>query len=105
MILSMDLRSYVSAERGRAARLAEAIGVNPVMVSQWASHVREVPVDRCTAIESATGGAVMRWDLRPTDWALMWPELIKAKGAPPPFRTGAARTAARAGKKLATAGR
>ena len=32
--------------------------------------------------EAATGGAVMRWDLRPTDWHRIWPELIGADGAP-----------------------
>ena len=92
----MDLRTYVDAERGRAAALAAALGVSPVMVSHWASQMRGVAMDRCTAIEQATGGAVRRWDLRPDDWHLIWPELIGAKGAPRPFRTGAKGSAAKA---------
>lgn len=89
----MELRTYLSAERGRAASLASAIGVSQVMISQWASHVKDVPVERCPSIEAATGGAVKRWDLRPTDWSLMWPELMAAKGAPRPFKKGAKATA------------
>lgn len=41
-----------------------------------------MPAERCYPIERHTGGAVRRWDLRPTDWWEIWPELIKAKGAP-----------------------
>lgn len=32
----------------------------------------------CVAIEQATAGAVTRKDLRPNDWAEIWPELIDA---------------------------
>jgi len=92
----MNLRTYVDAERGRAADLAKALGLNPVMVSQWAAGIKEVALTRCAEIERATGGAVRRWDLRPNDWHLVWPELIGAKGAPRPFRTGAKASAAKA---------
>lgn len=30
----------------------------------------------CVAIEYATGGLVSRKDLRPCDWAAIWPELV-----------------------------
>lgn len=89
----MELKAYLSAERGRAAALAADIGVSQVVISQWATHVREIPVARCTSIEAATGGAVKRWDLRPADWSLMWPELMGLKGAPRPFKKGAKATA------------
>lgn len=73
----MNLRDYLkSAERGTAIEIARVVGVHPVMVSQWASGEKPVPVQRCPLIETATGRAVMRWDLRPTDWWLVWPELI-----------------------------
>ena len=71
----MNLPDYLSAERGRAAKLAAAIGVTPVMVSQWASSVKPVPAERCVSIEQATAGAVTRKDLRPDDWQRIWPEL------------------------------
>ena len=33
-------------------------------------------------LEEVTGGKVMRWDTRPDDWHLIWPELRKRKAAP-----------------------
>ncbi len=72
----MNLSEYTKAERGRGAALGAAIGVHPVMVSQWAGGVKPVPLERCTAIEQATGGAVTRRDLRPDDWHRIWPELV-----------------------------
>ena len=77
----MNLPDYLAAERGRGARLAEAIGVTPVMVSQWSSAVKAVPPDRCVAFEQATAGAVTRRDLRPDDWQRIWPELDTAPAA------------------------
>jgi DNA-binding transcriptional regulator YdaS (Cro superfamily) len=37
---------------------------------------------RCVVIEAASAFLVRRWDLRPADWHLIWPELIGADGAP-----------------------
>jgi len=79
----MDLRTYLNqATRGEAARVARDVGVHPVMVSQWASGRKEVPVDRSAPLERATGAAVRRWELRPTDWFVHWPELVGTEGAP-----------------------
>jgi DNA-binding transcriptional regulator YdaS (Cro superfamily) len=36
------------------------------------------------AIERESEGKVRRWDLRPTDWHLIWPELAREEGAPVP---------------------
>lgn len=52
------------------------------MLSQWASGARPIPIERCANIEAATDKAVMRWDLRPDDWHVIWPELIGTEGAP-----------------------
>jgi DNA-binding transcriptional regulator YdaS (Cro superfamily) len=80
----MNLRDYLNtAERGTAAEIARAVGVHPVMVSQWGSGDKPVPVLRCPLIEAATGRQVMRWDLRPADWWVFWPELMHAPGHPP----------------------
>jgi len=65
---------------GGASKLAELLGVSAQVVSNWKSR-GAVPFDRCVGIERLTG--VRRWDLRPDDWMLMWPELIGAEGAPP----------------------
>jgi DNA-binding transcriptional regulator YdaS (Cro superfamily) len=79
----MDLRTYLKANRGSGVAIAKFVEVHPVMVSQWANGTKApIPVERCTAIERATDGAVRRWDLRPHDWHEHWPELKRAKGAP-----------------------
>lgn len=72
----MLLRTYVSAERGRCAALAKVIDVHPVLVSQWASGTRRVPIEHCLAIEQATAGAVSRRELRPVDWQRIWPDIV-----------------------------
>lgn len=61
----MDLKTYAESERGASANLARAIGVSPVMVSQWIGGAKAVPAERCPAIERATRGAVRCEDLRP----------------------------------------
>lgn len=60
---------------GRSA-LARMIGVKPPVVFEWERLGRPVPERRCVLIEQSTGGAVTRRDLRPSDWWLIWPELV-----------------------------
>jgi DNA-binding transcriptional regulator YdaS (Cro superfamily) len=36
----------------------------------------------CVRVERMSEGKVRRWELRPLDWALIWPELVDAPGAP-----------------------
>lgn len=79
----MDLKRFLEgAPRGTAAELARALSVHPVTVSQWASGIKAVSVERCVPVEEATEGIVRRWDLRPDDWHRIWPELIGVEGAP-----------------------
>lgn len=33
-------------------------------------------------VERETGAQVRRWEMRPLDWHLIWPELVGAEGAP-----------------------
>lgn len=65
----MTLSEWITKKRGRAPRLAEALGLpNParaVLVYQWAGGSRQVPAERCPDIEAATGGAVTCEELRP----------------------------------------
>ena len=70
----MTLTDYLKAHSSQS-ELARAIGAQPQLVWQWANKVRPVPLERCVAIERATGGAVTRKDLRPVDWQDIWPEL------------------------------
>lgn len=77
----MNLDTYLSTV-DTAVSLASKLGVTPGFVSQWRTGVRPIPIERCAAIEKATGGAVTRKDLRPDDWNLIWPELTEKKDAP-----------------------
>lgn len=65
------------------AVICTALGVSQQAITNWKSR-GVVPVEHCAAIEFATGRVVRRWDLRPDDWHLIWPELISAEGAPVP---------------------
>lgn len=64
----MNLKKYLR-RRGAAAQLAKALGVSPVLVSQWRAGTRQVPANRCPDIERETKGLVCCEDLRPdVDW-------------------------------------
>lgn len=78
----MNLKTYIQSERGNAAALSAALGIPASFLSQLASGERNVTAERASAIERATSGAVRRWDLRPSDWHLIWPELVGSDGAP-----------------------
>jgi DNA-binding transcriptional regulator YdaS (Cro superfamily) len=78
----MDLFTYLRAERGRTAAVAREVGIAPAYLSQIAKGTRPAPPQHCAALERATGGQVRRWDLRPEDWARIWPELQSVEGAP-----------------------
>lgn len=68
------------ASSGGTAALAEQLGESPQTINNWVG--RGVPVARCAEVEAALRGGVMRWDLRPNDWHLIWPELRKLKASP-----------------------
>jgi len=74
----MDLKTYLSQERGRANRMARAIGAHQPDVSRWARGERPVPKHYGWPIEKFTGGAVTRRDLFPDEWRSYWPELADA---------------------------
>lgn len=66
----MELGIYL--EEKSAVSLAAAIGVNPVLISQWRTGARKVPAERCPSIERATNGIVRCEDLRPdVDWSVL----------------------------------
>lgn len=79
-----SLKHYV-AEHGLTP-LARSLKVSVQRLANWLE--RGVPTDKCAAIERSTKGAVMRWDLRPNDWQLIWPELSKRKDAPKAEQVG-----------------
>jgi DNA-binding transcriptional regulator YdaS (Cro superfamily) len=72
----MNLIEYMKSQpRGALSKLSKTIGAHIPDVSRWVSGDRPVPLERCKAIEAATGGKVTCRDLRPYDWHLIWPDL------------------------------
>jgi DNA-binding transcriptional regulator YdaS (Cro superfamily) len=80
----MDLKTYISAERGRAAALAAALGVSPSYLSQMATGKAPISAERCVEIEQKTRGAVPRQHLKPDDWQRIWPELERRRSSSKP---------------------
>lgn len=79
----MKLIDFVSqSRRGQGVALARTLGVSQPTVSDWCTGKKRVPVERCLPIERATAGAVTRKDLRPEDWAEIWPEAAQADWRP-----------------------
>lgn len=75
----MDIKTYLSQERGRQAALAKAIGAYAPDVSRWADGTRPIPVAYGAPIEAATNGAVTRQEMFPNEWQTIWPELAKSR--------------------------
>ena len=67
---------------GGVTAVARLCGVKPPSVWEWKRR-GSIPIERCADIERATNGAVTRRDLRPDDWARIWPELADGAGAIP----------------------
>jgi DNA-binding transcriptional regulator YdaS (Cro superfamily) len=76
----MDLKTYISGERGRAKALAAKIGISPSFLSQIARGTAPASPRRCVDIEVATDGQVTRRDMR-DDWRDIWPEAQPASTA------------------------
>ena len=57
---------------GGQTNMARALCVKTPTVNQWVHGIRQVPAERCPAIERITAGAVRCEDLRPdVDWAYL----------------------------------
>ena len=85
----MNLAEYLSSPDALSVRaLADAIGLTgderDQQVRQWERGYagRKPGPAMCVRIEAATKKKVRRWDLRPEDWHLIWPELKRVAGAP-----------------------
>ena len=77
----MDLKSYLDGRpRGELKELAAKLKLSAIYLSQLVARQndREPSPALCVRIEQVTGGKVTRRDLRPDDWAAIWPELTQA---------------------------
>jgi DNA-binding transcriptional regulator YdaS (Cro superfamily) len=59
----MDLTTWLEAEKGRSAALADHFNVSPAAVSQWKKN--GVPLDNMKAVRDFTGGAVTLEEMVP----------------------------------------
>lgn len=57
--------------------MATLLGVRQPTLQAWLAEKRPIPIKRCVQIEELTQGLVTRRDLRPDDWAEIWPELAQ----------------------------
>jgi len=71
----VDLKTYISSERGNATKLAKALDVSLSYLSQMADGKSAISPKRAVLIEEETKGAVPRQETFPEDWAQIWPEL------------------------------
>lgn len=62
---------------GGPTATATAIGSSLQAVCFWRDGEREINPKMCVTIEKKTNGKITRKDLRPKDWADIWPELKK----------------------------
>lgn len=76
LFFSMDIRTYLEKSGISQSAFAEMAGVTQGMVWQWLKGLRPVSPTACVAIEKATGKAISRKDLRPSDWNKIWPDLL-----------------------------
>lgn len=81
----MDLRTYTdNLPRGGMSAFAQLLGITPIYLSQLAARQdgRLPSPELCVRMEVESARSLRRWDLRPDDWHLIWPELIGTDGAP-----------------------
>lgn len=71
----MNIHEYFAQHPGSQLALAKLLNVTPGFISHLATGRRPVPIKYCLQIERYTEGKVTRRDLRPHDFAQIWPEL------------------------------
>jgi DNA-binding transcriptional regulator YdaS (Cro superfamily) len=67
-----------SLSKDEQTAFAERCGTSVGYLRKAASKGQLLGSALCVAIEQSTAGVVTRKDLRPDDWAQIWPELIDA---------------------------
>lgn len=76
----MDLKTYLaSIEAPDRERIATACGITVGHLHNIAYGVRSCSPGLASALERSTENAITRRDLRPKDWARIWPELAEPK--------------------------
>jgi DNA-binding transcriptional regulator YdaS (Cro superfamily) len=74
----MQLKDYLSQQRGNAKWLAKKLGISMPYLSQMASSTSAISPERAIEIERFTNGVVNRADCLPEKWMRIWPEYTPA---------------------------
>ena len=81
----MDLKTHLAALTvPQRDALAAACGATRGHLQNIVYGLRPCSPELAAALERESQSAVRRWDMRPDDWHLIWPELIGSAGAPEP---------------------
>jgi len=78
----MQLKDYLSQQRGNAKCLAKKLGISMPYLSQMASSTSAISPERAIEIERFTNGVVNRADCLPEKWMRIWPEYTPANVCP-----------------------
>jgi len=73
--VTIEALAAAAKHLGGVAKLAAAIGTRQSAISNWRKRGTFPSPAYCLSIERATNGAVTRKDLRPHDYAQIWPDL------------------------------
>lgn len=65
---------------GGPSKAAGLLGCSVQAACFYRDGKRSFPVEFCARLSAASG--VARWEMRPADWHLIWPELVGTEGAP-----------------------
>jgi DNA-binding transcriptional regulator YdaS (Cro superfamily) len=65
---------------GGPSKAAGLLGCSVQAACFYRDGKRSFPVEFCARLSAASG--VPRWDMRPVDWHVIWPELVGTEGAP-----------------------
>jgi DNA-binding transcriptional regulator YdaS (Cro superfamily) len=77
----MEAISRAIEAAGGPSKVARQLRVTAQAVCFWRTGKRQFPAEHAAALESISG--VRRWEIFPTSWHAIWPELIGTEGAPP----------------------
>ena len=66
----MKLHAYINSwpryqRRSIREQIAQQLGITEGAIRHWANGTRRIPAEQVLALESATGGRVTRYELRP----------------------------------------
>lgn len=62
--------------------IADELNLSEQYLYQCLTGRKLMRPEEAVRIEKDSGGRLRRWDLRQSDWHLIWPELIGRDGAP-----------------------